>query len=122
MKKYLRLFLIGFYLFAGLNHFISPEFYSGLIPDYLPFPEAINYLSGVLEIFLAIGVAIPKFRTMAGRGIILLLVLFIPSHIYFIQIGSCVEAGLCVSPWIAWLRLMLIHPLLIFWAWYVSKA
>lgn len=122
MKKYLRLLLIGFYLFAGLNHFISPEFYSGLIPDYLPFSAVINYASGVIEILLALGVATPKFRKPAGKGIILLLVLFIPSHVYFIQIGSCVEGGLCVAPWIAWLRLLLIHPLLIFWAWYVSST
>jgi len=118
MKFALRLLLIGFYLFAGSYHFINPEFYFGLIPDYLPLPKFINYASGVLEIVLALGVAVPKYRKMAVKGIILLLFLFIPSHVYFIQIGSCVETGLCVSPWIAWVRLLVIHPLLMLWAWY----
>jgi uncharacterized membrane protein len=122
MKKFLRLLLIGFYLFAGLYHFINPLFYYGLIPDYLPFPKLINYLSGALEILLAIGVAVPKYRRLASHGIIFLLILFIPSHVYFIQIGSCVEGGLCVSPWIAWLRLLLIHPLLMYWAWIVAPS
>ena len=119
MKKVLRLLLIAFYAFAGSYHFISPDFYSGLIPDYLPFHTFINYASGVLEIILAIGVALPKYRSAAGKGIVLLLILFIPSHIYFIQIGSCVEDGLCVAPWIAWIRLLIIHPLLMLWAWSV---
>jgi len=121
MRKLLRILLIGFYAFAGSYHFINPDFYNGLIPDYLPFPGFINYASGALEIALAIGVAIPKCRHLAVKGIILLLVLFIPSHVYFIQIGSCVEDGLCVAPWVAWVRLLIIHPLLIMWAWYIAS-
>jgi uncharacterized membrane protein len=122
MLKFLRFLLIAFYAFAGLYHFINPEFYHGLIPDYLPFPELINYISGVLEIVLAVGVAIPKYRLIAVKGIIILLILFIPSHIYFITMGSCVEDGLCVSPWVAWARLIIIHPLLLLWAWVVRKS
>mgnify|MGYP000865043894 CR=1 FL=1 len=119
--KFLRILLIGFYAFAGSYHFINPEFYAGLIPDYLPYHTFINYASGVLEICLAIGVAMPKTRVLAVKGIIVLLILFIPSHIYFIKVGSCVESAFCVAPWIAWLRLLIIHPLLIFWVWVVRK-
>jgi uncharacterized membrane protein len=122
MIKILRLLLIGFYIFAGANHFINPDFYLGLIPDYLPFPETINYISGFFEILLAIGVAVPKTRALAARGIILLLILFIPSHIYFIEVGSCIENAFCVEPWIAWLRLLVIHPLLMLWAWAIRKT
>jgi len=119
MIKILRLVLIGFYLSAGSYHFINPEFYFDLIPDYLPYPKFINYASGILEIVLAIGVAVPKYRKISVYGIIALLILFVPSHVFFIQIGSCIENGLCVSPWISWLRLLLIHPLLMLWAWVV---
>lgn len=121
MIKYLRTLLISFYAFAGTYHFINPEFYFGLIPDYLPHPEFINYASGFFEVVLAFGVAIPKTRLLAVKGIVLLLLLFIPSHIYFITVGSCVESALCLSPWIAWLRLLIVHPLLIVWAWSVRK-
>ena len=120
--KLLRIILIGFYLFAGSYHFINPEFYSDLIPDYLPFHSAINYLSGFLEIVLGIGVAFPKTRMFAAKGIIVLLILFIPSHVDFILKGSCVESAFCVSPWIAWIRLLIIHPLLMFWAWSIRKT
>jgi len=120
--KWLRYVLVGFYAFAGTYHFIHPEFYHGLIPAYVPFPESVNYISGFLELVLAIGVALPKTRGLAVKGIILLLILFIPSHVYFIQIGSCVKTAFCVAPWIAWVRLLAIHPLFIFWAWSVRKT
>ncbi len=122
MIKGLRFLLIVFYAFAGSYHFINPDFYFGLIPDYLPYPTIINYLSGCLEILFAIGVALPKTRTFAVKGIIALLILFIPSHVYFIQIGSCIENSLCVAPWVAWLRLVIVHPLLVLWAWSIRKV
>jgi uncharacterized membrane protein len=122
MIQFLRYLLIGFYLFAGSYHFVNPDFYYDLIPDYLPYPKLINYASGVLEILLALGVIFPKTRLIAVNGIILLLLLFIPSHVYFIQIGSCIENGLCVPEWLGWVRLVVIHPLLILWAWVIRKA
>ena len=118
---FLRLLLIAFYAFAGSYHFINPEFYADLIPDYLPYHSVINYASGLLEISLALGVALPKTRLVAVKGIIVLLILFVPSHVYFIQIGSCVESAFCVSPWVAWVRLLIVYPLLIFWAWTIRK-
>lgn len=122
MLQILRHLLVGFYLFAGVYHFINPEFYYGLIPDYLPYPVFINYASGILEVVLAVGVAIPRYRTLSVKSLIVLLILFIPSHVYFIQMGSCVENGLCVSPWLSWSRLLIVHPLLMFWAWVVKAS
>lgn len=120
LKEILRIVLIVFYAFAGTYHFINPEFYYGLIPDYMPIPKFINYLAGATEIILAVGVGIQSLRPLAIKGIILMLIAFIPSHVYFIQVGSCISDSICVDPWIAWLRLLLIHPLLILWAWKVN--
>lgn len=111
----------GFFLIAGINHFINPDFYLPLIPDYLPFPEALNYISGILEIVAGIGIFGRQTREIAVWLIISLMLVFIPSHVYFIQIGACVDQGLCVPEWVAWVRLLLIHPLLIAWAWVVKK-
>ncbi len=116
-----RNLLAAFFALAGLNHFVMPEFYLPLIPDYLPFPNRINVMAGVAEVVLGIGLLIAPLRQWAAWGIVALLVVFVPSHVYFIQIGSCVEGGLCVPPWVAWVRLLVIHPLLIGWAWYVRK-
>jgi uncharacterized membrane protein len=110
-----------FFVVAGANHFINPDFYLPLIPPFFPYPEAINLLSGIVEIALGVGLALPNFQKYAAYGIVLLMVAFIPSHVYFIQIGSCIEGGLCVPPWIGWVRLLLVHPLLIGLGYYFRK-
>ncbi|NMF36218.1 hypothetical protein HHH56_15375 [Flammeovirga yaeyamensis] len=109
-----------FYLVAGINHFIHPQFYIPLIPPYFPYPDLINLISGAVEILLALGVLFSSTRKRAVQGIILMLIAFIPSHVYFIEIGACVGLqSLCTPIWVAWVRLLLIHPLLIVWAWSV---
>jgi uncharacterized membrane protein len=115
-------YLLGiFFIIAGINHFVMPEFYHPLIPDYFPFPVLINYAAGIAEILLGLGVLVTRSRYYASLGIVVLMIMFIPSHVYFIVIGSCVDDGLCVHPAIAWIRLVVIHPLLIMWAWWCRK-
>jgi uncharacterized membrane protein len=120
--KIIGLYLMaGFYLFGGINHFRTPEFYLPLIPDYLPTPDLLNLLAGIAEIVLAIGLLIPNTRKWAAWGVIAMLLAFIPSHVYFIQLGSCIPDVLCAAEWMGWVRLLLIHPLLIAWAWIYTQ-
>ncbi|HAA11135.1 MAG TPA: hypothetical protein DCE41_05295 [Cytophagales bacterium] len=107
---------VGFYLVAGINHFRDPGFYLPLIPNYLPAPSAINIGSGILEIALALGLWWSPTRKWASWGIVAMLIAFIPSHVYFIQIGSCIPDGLCTPTWVAWFRLLAIHPFFMGWA------
>ena len=122
MKKaslYLQSF---FYIFAGLNHFINPVFYFPLIPDYLQqWNGLINGASGVIEIALGILLIFSFARQYAAFCIVIMLIAFIPSHVYFIQLGNCIPDGLCVPAWIGWGRLLIIHPLLMWWAWSLRK-
>ncbi len=120
-KKPYTVVLALFFSIAGLYHFINPEFYLGLIPDYIPKPILINYFVGALELLLGLLIIVPKWRKRACYSIVFLLLLLIPSHVFFIQIGSCITNGLCVPNWVSWSRLILIHPLLIYWAYAVSK-
>jgi len=123
MIKKIGLYLMAaFYFIAGLNHFLNPDDYYPLIPSYLPYPDFINIFSGIVEVAFSIGLFFPATQRFSAWGIILMLIAFIPSHIYFIQIGSCVPDGLCVPEWIGLFRLVIIHPLLIFWAWIYTKT
>ncbi len=121
MKKLALGLLVIFYFFAGLNHFINPSFYSWLIPPYLPWHNAITIISGIAEIVLGILLLFSPLRVWAVKGIIALLICFIPAHIYFIEINSCIPDGLCVPQWVGWVRLVVVHPLLIAWAWWCRK-
>ena len=123
LKRYSLFVLSGFYIFAGINHFLNPEFYLPLIPDYFSNAEFINVLAGLAEIILGIGLLIKKVRRVAIIGVVLMLLACIPSHVYFIQKGSCIDGGLCVSNWIGWIRLVIIHPILIAWPlWYWKQS
>ena len=38
--------MAGFYVLAGINHFLNPKFYLKIIPPFLPFPQLVNRASG----------------------------------------------------------------------------
>lgn len=79
-KRILGILFALFMLFSGVNHFITPEMYFPLIPDFLP-KTIVNLLAGVVEIVLGIGVFIPATRKKALLGICLLMIMFLPVHI-----------------------------------------
>lgn len=114
--------MILFYVFGGVNHFKNPSFYIPLIPPYLSlWAVEINILSGVFEILLAILLIPKQTRKLAGWGIVLMLIAFVPSHIYFIERGTFTLGTFTMSPLVSWIRLLVMQPLLILWAWWVSK-
>jgi uncharacterized membrane protein len=123
LKKALLIIMILFYIFAGYNHFANPSFYYPIIPPYLSaWSRSVNTLSGIIEIVLALMLIPNGTRKAAAWGIFIMLIAFIPSHIYFIQKGRFQLGSFEVTPFIAWFRLLVIHPVLLYWAWYISKA
>ena len=122
IKQILFFFLILFYLFAGYNHFATPSFYLPIIPPYLAtWAKEINIISGIAEILLAL-LLIPKTtRPFAVKGIIIMLIAFIPSHIYFIQKGSFTLGSITITPTLSYIRLLVGQPILILWVWWSSK-
>ena len=118
--KYLTLvlsILLGlFMIFGGVNHFLKPDFYLPFVPPFLPLKEVIVLLSGVVEVVLGVGVLIPKFRFYAAWGILLLMLVFLPVHIYDLFI----ENPAIGSHKAAWIRLPF-QFLFIAWAWAASK-
>jgi uncharacterized membrane protein len=123
LQQILFFMLIAFYIFAGYNHFASPSFYLPIIPPYLSdWANQINLLSGILEIILGILLIPTSTRPYAAKGIIILLILFIPSHIYFIQKGTFTLGTLEITPTLSWFRLLIGQPILMLWAWWASKV
>lgn len=116
--RYPKLVLLQFllYFLAGINHFINPQFYLKLIPPYIPFHETMNVISGIAEIVLALLLLHQPARKFASVIIVLMLLAFITVHVYYIQVNPCTPAS-CLLFWIGWARLLIIHPLLICWAW-----
>ena len=122
LKKGMLYLMIVFYVLGGYNHFYNPSFYIPLIPPYLStWAVVLNLIAGFFEIILGILLIPTQTRTWAGWGIVMMLIAFIPSHIYFIERGNFTLGSFTMSPLISWIRLLVFQPLLIFLALWVSR-
>lgn len=78
----LRSLVALFMIFAGVQHFMKPDFYLPFVPSFLPFQMSIVYLSGVVEIVLGLGLLLhKKYARYAALGLFLMMVLFLPIHL-----------------------------------------
>ena len=116
-KKISLIAVCTLYIGAGINHFWHPKSYVELIPPYFPDRVLLNYVSGILEMIAGLLMIIPPTRKIAAYLIIGLLIAFIPTHIYWIQMHGCVSIYLCTPAWLAWLRFFPFQFILIWWAW-----
>ena len=69
-------------LFTAIGHFAFTKGMSMMIPEFVPFKKSVVYLSGIFEILLALGLLIPKFRTVSGWALVIFLLLMLPANIY----------------------------------------
>src|SRR5690554_5316316 len=83
-------YLMGILLvLAGMNHFRKPKLYEKIIPPYIPAPGTIVILSGVLEMVLGFMLMNKHSETEAAWGIIIMLILFLPAHVYMLLNKAC---------------------------------
>ncbi|MEQ9287746.1 MAG: DoxX family protein [Cyclobacteriaceae bacterium] len=104
------------YILAGINHFLKPKFYLRIIPPYIPWHKAMNYISGAAEVFLGLLLFCPPYSTMAAWGIILLLIAVFPANIYHL---TSAKPGKGIPIWVLWLRLPF-QAVFILWAWWYT--
>lgn len=84
-KKMTIYFMSAAYIYVGIQHFIDPDFFLAIMPDYLPLHLEAVYLSGVFEILLGGMLMFKKSRKVAGWGLIALLLAVFPANIYLAQ-------------------------------------
>lgn len=81
--KKIALYVTGlFFVAAGVRHFAMPEFYMLMMPNYLPVPLTLIYISGFFEILGGIGLIIPKTRVLSAWGLMALLLAVLPANVY----------------------------------------
>ena len=77
----LKIIFACFFIYAGIMHFIKPKFFTHFIPKGLP-KLTVNYVTGSLEFILGIGLFFSSVTHLAALGIFILLLLFLPIHIW----------------------------------------
>lgn len=90
--------------------------YGPIIPDALS-KDLITYLSGAVELLLGVGLFIRSLRPLAGLGVLILMIVFLPLHLWDVFRDEPAMG----SKLLASIRLML-QFVLIGWAWLVYKA
>ena len=70
-----------FFTYAGVMHFIKPQFFKHFIPNFLP-KLSVNYIFGGIEIVLGVALFFSQIVKEAAAGIFILMLLFLPIHIW----------------------------------------
>ena len=114
-----RRILGGFFIAAGLNHFLSPRFYEAMVPPTLQDErKRIVQVSGVAELLGGLGVLIPSTRRLSGVGLIALLAAVFPANLYMAREPERFKK---VPRWALYARLPL-QPLMMLWAWRATRS
>tara|TARA_B000000532_G_scaffold197568_1_gene163814 strand:- start:1230 stop:1598 length:369 start_codon:yes stop_codon:yes gene_type:complete len=101
--KGISVYVMGiFYIIVGIKHFQDPSWFVQIVPPILPYKYELVYISGFFEILLGILLMIPRFQSIAAKGLMALLICVYPANIYLAQTNG---VALGISPLIAWGRL-----------------
>ncbi len=118
-KEVLRVILAVCMVVAGILHFVATEPFVRIVPDFLPAPTALVYISGVIEIALGVALLVPSLSTLAAWGLIALFIAVYPANlnmaINHIQIDGIPDAW-----WFQAIRLPF-QFVLIAWAYWYTK-
>lgn len=78
----LQIILALFMIYGGVQHFVKPDFYIPFVPSFLPYPMAIIYISGIIEIVLGFALLLnKKYAKFGALGVLVLMIIFLPIHI-----------------------------------------
>ena len=107
---------------AGVLHFVRPELFDAIVPDWMPGSKrSATLVSGAVEITGALLVAIPRTRRIGGWLCFLTLLGVYPANVQSALDGGLADAAPPFdSALVAWLRLPLQIPLLV-WARRVAR-
>jgi uncharacterized membrane protein len=89
------------FILVGMAHFFATEKMMFFLPTWMPMKHFCVVASGVVEVLLGAGLFIPRFRSLAAGGVLVLLILYIPLHI--IDLNR--YAPVIGSKALAWMRL-----------------
>ena len=103
LVKVISVYVMGiFYIIVGIKHFQDPSWFVQIVPPILPYKYEIVYISGFFEVLLGILLMIPRFQSIAAKGLMALLICVYPANIYLAQTNG---VAMGISPLIAWGRL-----------------
>ncbi|MDY7024665.1 MAG: DoxX family protein [Cyanobacteriota bacterium] len=118
-KEVLRVILAVCIIVAGILHFAVPDPFIRIVPDFLPAPAALVYISGVFEILGGIGLLTPPVSQLAAWGLVALFIAVFPANINMALNHIHID-GIPEGNWFQAIRLPF-QGVLIAWAYWYTK-
>ena len=81
ITKLLIYVYIIFFISAGINHFLNPQFYDAIVPEFIPYPRQVHQFSGVLEILIPL-FFLTRYRKEAALIMIVFLIILYGANFY----------------------------------------
>lgn len=121
LRTFGRLILGVFLIGAGIGHFTNAEAFLAQVPTWMPEPEAVVAISGVIELLLgaALIAAPQRFRAAVGWIVAAFFVAIFPGNISQLVTGT--DAFGLDSDAARFVRL-LFQPVLVVWALWGTSA
>ena len=91
---------------VGILHFTDPKPFVRIVPQFMPNPLALVYLSGLFEILGGVGLVVPIALTqrIAAWGLVALFIAVFPANVYMAM--AQIPLGNKQMPvWALWARL-----------------
>ena len=116
----IRWAMIVLYVAAGILHLYIPAPFLQITPRWVPFPEAVVVLTGIVEMLGAIGLMLHSTRKAAGIGLALYSVCVFPANInHAMQDLTSADEGL---GWWYHAPRLAVQPVLVWAALFCSSA
>jgi uncharacterized membrane protein len=112
--------MAAFYILAGTLHVTVPEKFLPIVPDWVPFPRQVLFVTGICEMAGALGLLTGRVRKLSGIMLALYAVGVFPANIK--QAIEGIDLPPVPNSWWYHAPRLALQPVLVWWALFCSNA
>ena len=110
----------GMYVYIGIKHFTSPQYFLNITPPQIPYKLLAVYFTGLLEIFGGFFLLFNKTRKFRAYTLIFLLIIVFPANIY-LYLSEAAQNLMGISKTQALVRMPFQIPLIVLAYWHSKE-
>ncbi|OCK53071.1 hypothetical protein BA768_00505 [Chryseobacterium sp. CBo1] len=77
-----RIGMASMLILTGVGHFVFAKGMKLMLPEIIPYRLELIYITGVIEIIMAVTLLMPKYRVTTARWLIIFFIILLPANIY----------------------------------------
>jgi uncharacterized membrane protein len=116
IRRGVQILLAVFFLVAGVLHFQLDDAFARIVPPMLPFPVAIVWITGAMELAFAAALLAKWRLPLTGLLLSAYLLAVLPANIYM-ALAQVPIGDSALSPAALWIRVALQFPLIALVLW-----